>query len=133
MQQRGNNRLSVHRDDEMKHELQGMLRGDHATRAEEWRDPEPTADDDPALANGPVPPPGSADADEARDEAFRSDLARHLRRTDFPAERGTLLATLTETHAPDQLIDSVRQLPDDDRRFANVQEVTAALGRKPRA
>ncbi|WP_086871301.1 hypothetical protein [Streptomyces viridochromogenes] len=43
--QRGSDRLSVHRDDEMKHELQGLLRSGHPTRAEEWHDPEPSADD----------------------------------------------------------------------------------------
>jgi hypothetical protein len=36
-------------DDEMKHELQGMLRGNRPSRAEEWRDPEPPADDDPVV------------------------------------------------------------------------------------
>jgi hypothetical protein len=34
-------------DDEMKHGTEGMIRGNKPTRAEEWRDPEPPADDDP--------------------------------------------------------------------------------------
>src|SRR5690242_20154306 len=54
--QRGSDRLSVHRDDEMKHELQGLLRSGHPTRTEEWHDPEPFADDDPEVARGPVTP-----------------------------------------------------------------------------
>ncbi|RKN42218.1 DUF2795 domain-containing protein [Streptomyces hoynatensis] len=132
MQQRGNSRLNVHRDDEMKHELQGMLRGDHPTRAEEWNDPEPGADDDPALAEGPVPPRGSAGVQEAEDEAFRFELARHLPRTLFPAKRRTLLRALFATRAPDGLVETVRELPIN-RSFANVQEVAAALGRRPRA
>lgn len=37
--QRGSDRMSVHRDDEMKHELQGLLRSGHPTRSEEWNDP----------------------------------------------------------------------------------------------
>ena len=37
--QRGSDRLSRHRDDEMKHELQGLLRSGHPTRSEEWNDP----------------------------------------------------------------------------------------------
>lgn len=36
-------------DDNLKHEMEGMLRGNGPTRAEEWRDPEPPADDDPEL------------------------------------------------------------------------------------
>ena len=34
-------------DDELKSELDGMLKGGGPTRAEEWADPEPPADDDP--------------------------------------------------------------------------------------
>ncbi|WP_197320878.1 hypothetical protein [Saccharomonospora sp. NB11] len=42
-------------DEELKAEMQGMLKGNRPTRAEEWRDPEPPADDDPA-----APPFGSS-------------------------------------------------------------------------
>jgi hypothetical protein len=133
MQQRGSDRLNVQRDDEMKHELQGMLRGDHPTRAEEWRDPEPPAEDDPRAASGRITPRGPAGLDrEAEDEALRFDLARHVRRTAYPADRDGLLDELAESHAPDRLFEVVRELPEG-RSFANVQEVTAALGRKPRA
>jgi hypothetical protein len=41
---------SPREDDALKAELQGMLKGGGPTRAEEWRDPEPPADDDPAVA-----------------------------------------------------------------------------------
>ncbi|WP_059008937.1 DUF2795 domain-containing protein [Streptomyces specialis] len=132
MQQRGSDRLNVHRDDVMKHELQGMLRGDHPTRAEEWRDQEPPAEDDPDLVDGPVPPRGATTTEEAENEAFRFELARHLRRSVFPAERGELLSVLSETHAPDRLVETVEELPPG-HAYANVQEVADALGRKPRA
>ena len=36
-------------DDALKEEVRGMVRGTGPTRAEEWRDPEPPADDDPAV------------------------------------------------------------------------------------
>lgn len=132
MQQRGSDRLSPLRDDEMKHELEGMLRSDHATRAEEWRDPEPSAEDDPEPDLGPPPEPGSPRAREERDEEFRFDLARHLRRTVFPAAREDLLRLLDETHGPGYLTEAVRQLPPDVR-YDNVQHVARALGRQPRA
>ncbi len=132
MQQRGSGRLNAHRDDEMKHELQGMLRGDHPNRAEQWRDPEPGAEDDPALAGGPVPPRGAPTTEEAEREEFRFELARHLRRTAFPADRAELLRTLSAEYAPDDVVETVRGLPDG-RSFTNVQEVVDALGRKPEA
>ncbi len=77
--QRGSDRLSVHRDDEMKHELQGLLRSGHPTRTEEWHDPEPFADDDPEVAHGPVTP----GRDPSSLEAVRLELARTLARGDF--------------------------------------------------
>ncbi|MGP3971837.1 DUF2795 domain-containing protein [Streptomyces sp. 6N223] len=131
MQQRGSDRLNVHRDDEMKHELGDRLRAERTSRAEEWRDPEPSAEDDPELARGPVPPRGDASTREAEDEAFRFELARHLRRTVYPARRRELLRVLQEENAPDPLIEAVRGLPPTDT-YANVQAVAEALGHGPR-
>jgi hypothetical protein len=45
--ERGNAKHSPREDDERKHELSGTVRGNRPSRAEEWRDPEPPADDDP--------------------------------------------------------------------------------------
>lgn len=44
--QRGNSKHSSRKDDELKHELEGTVRGNRSSRSEEWRDPEPPADDD---------------------------------------------------------------------------------------
>ncbi len=37
---------SPREDEELKAEMQGMLKANRPSRAEEWRDPEPPADDD---------------------------------------------------------------------------------------
>ncbi|SOD58868.1 Protein of unknown function [Streptomyces zhaozhouensis] len=132
MQQRGSDQHSPRRDDEMKHELQGMLRGERPSRAEEWHDPEPAADDDPPLAGGPVRPGTGGDLGEQDDEAFRFELARYLRRTDFPAERPGVLAALDENHAPEPLIETVRAELPEEHAYRNVQEVAVALGHHPR-
>ncbi|MDX2938912.1 DUF2795 domain-containing protein [Streptomyces ipomoeae] len=105
--QRGSDRLSVHRDDEMKHELQGLLRSGHNTRVEEWHDPEPPAEDDPEVASGPVRSRGAS----ARVEALRSELARFLTRSSFPAGPTALVRVLRERHAPDTLVETVERLP----------------------
>ena len=53
--ERGNTKHGQREDDELKHELSGTLAGNRSSRAEEWRDPEPPADDDPdAPTAGPV-------------------------------------------------------------------------------
>ncbi|MGW0840595.1 DUF2795 domain-containing protein [Streptomyces sp. NPDC002787] len=105
--QRGSDRLSAHRDDEMKHELQGLLRSGHPTRTEEWHDPEPYAEDDPEVAYGPVTPSRAP----ARVEALRLELARVLGRTSFPAGSAELIRVLRGRHAPDRLVELLERLP----------------------
>jgi hypothetical protein len=123
--QRGSDRIGPARDDERKHELQGLLRSGHSTRAEEWHDPEPAADDDPVVAGGPV-------AQGAPDSvALRFELARHLTREPFPAKRGALLRAMHDHHAPDPLIGMVEELPEDGAHYRNVQDVVRALGLEP--
>ncbi|MFF8828298.1 DUF2795 domain-containing protein [Streptomyces sp. NPDC015131] len=120
--QRGSDRLSRRQDDEMKHQLKGLLRSGHPTRTEEWHDPEPVAEDDPELA----PPRAHTD----RFEALRLELGRHLARTPFPAHRGDLLRMLRERHAPDPLVERVAAL-SGDRTYRSVQDVAVALERPP--
>ncbi|MDB1089985.1 DUF2795 domain-containing protein [Streptomyces sp. ACA25] len=122
------NHLSVHRDDEVKREMQGALRGDRPTRSDEWRSPEPVSDDDRQPAWSPDPGLHT----EEQDETFRSELARHLRPSIYPAGREDLLRTLQDENAPDGLLDTVAELPREGS-YVNVQEVVTALGRKPRA
>ncbi|QOV34348.1 DUF2795 domain-containing protein [Streptomyces ferrugineus] len=121
--QRGSDRLSVHRDDEMKHELQGLLRSGHPTRTEEWHDPEPSAEDDPQVAGGPVGWPGPSAASL---ETVRLELARILGRSAFPAGPRDLISELRRGYAPDALVESLERLPRGTR-YANVQELAEAL------
>jgi len=122
--ERGSNRLSAHRDEEMKHELQGLLRSGHSTRVEEWNDPEPVADDDPPVAGGPVRP----DAGSASVAAVRLELARNLGRTSFPAGPRELVGVLRDQYASDALVEPVERLPEK-ARYANAQELAEAVVR----
>ncbi|MFY9807697.1 MAG: hypothetical protein WCB57_01455 [Pseudonocardiaceae bacterium] len=47
--QRGSDKHSARKDDALAHDVEGMIRGTGPTHAEEWKDPEPPADDDPEL------------------------------------------------------------------------------------
>jgi len=118
--QRGSDRLSVHRDEEMKHELQGLLRSGHPTRSEEWHDPEPTAEDDPEIWRGRVAP-GHASL-----ETVRLELARILGRNAFPAGPRELTRALKAKNAPDELTEAVQEL-QHSARYTNVQELAEAL------
>lgn len=119
--QRGSDRLSVHRDDEMKHELQGLLRSGHPTRTEEWHDPEPTADDDPAVWAGPVTTGGARSVADVRYE-----LGRILGRTAFPAGPAELMDVLRRRHAPDALVEPLKRLPRS-ARYASAQQLAEAV------
>ncbi|MFE9289995.1 DUF2795 domain-containing protein [Streptomyces olivaceus] len=120
--QRGSDRMSVHRDDEMKHELQGLLRSGHPTRSEEWNDPEPAAEDDPEVTYGPVTPGRGP----TYLEALRLELARNLTRGSFPASPRELGRTLRRGNAPDALVEGLGRLPHK-ARYDNVQELAVAL------
>ncbi|WP_461009912.1 DUF2795 domain-containing protein [Streptomyces capparidis] len=111
--ERGSDRLGPARDEEMKHQLQGMLRSNHSTHVEEWNDPEPPADDDPELFQ--------AVAD------VRVELARLFRRADFPADREQLVRALRERHAPDRWVELLETLPGGTR-FDRLQSVVDHLG-----
>ncbi|MCX4917960.1 DUF2795 domain-containing protein [Streptomyces sp. NBC_00687] len=120
--QRGSDRMSAHRDDEMKHELRDFLRSGHPTRTEEWQDPEPAADDDPAIAGGPVVPNTAPESLET----LHLELARFLGRTSFPAGPRALIDVLREKNAPEQLADSLERLPAEEH-YANAHELALAV------
>ncbi|MCK8437570.1 DUF2795 domain-containing protein [Streptomyces sp. D2-8] len=122
--QRGSNRLSVHRDDEMKHELQGLLRSGHPTRSEEWHDPEPAAEDDPEVAHGPVTPSRAPTSLES----VRLELARILGRRAFPASARELVRELRGHQAPDALVEALEGRPRQER-YGTVQELAETLTR----
>ncbi|MDQ1006358.1 hypothetical protein QFZ82_000843 [Streptomyces sp. V4I23] len=132
--ERGSNPVSPREDDERKHELEGYLRSGRHTHAEEAYDPEPTADDDVAVhPGGPVPPPGEAREQaeaQAGADALRLELARHLDRTVFPADRRAVLRALEESHAPEPVLEEARRLPEDGT-FHNADEIVRALGHRP--
>lgn len=47
--QRGSDKHGARKDDALARDVENMMRGTGPTHAEEWKDPEPPADDDPQL------------------------------------------------------------------------------------
>ena len=115
-------------DDALKREMRGDLQAGRATRAEEWREPQPPGEDEPeatwALAGHPGGTPPGEDWDTIE---LRSHLAQHLDRTAFPATREHLIEVLQEHQAEDQLIDLVSRLPEGTT-YASFRDVLEALG-----
>src|SRR5919204_3153930 len=96
MIERGSDKHGPRLDDAMEHEVEGLVRGDGSTHAEEWKEPEPAGEDQSAAES---------------DLELRSELAAHLRRTGFPTDVSGLLDQLIADNAPDRLRALVRRLP----------------------
>jgi hypothetical protein len=115
-------------DDALKREVRSELQAKRATRAEEWLEPEPPGEDEPeaswVLAGRPGATPPGQDWDTIE---LRSDLARHLDRTVFPATKAGLLEALAAHQAEQRLVDLLAALPDS-ATFANLGELLRALG-----
>jgi hypothetical protein len=116
-------------DDELEHETQGMVRGTHTTRAEEWRDPEPVAEGDPDVDTDPSGTmvggtPVGMDADAV---TARSELARWLDRADFPSSGADLVEAARNHRAPDAVVAELERLPAADS-YERIGDVVRALG-----
>lgn len=128
MTDQGSNKAGFARDNQLKREMQGQLKANRAVRAEEDHEPQPSGEDQPLAEPGAsVPEPAAPSGMTPEDVIVRSDLARHLDRTVFPARRAALLGSLHSHQAPDALVARVATLPPEEP-FPNVQAVVRALG-----
>ncbi|UOY00899.1 DUF2795 domain-containing protein [Blastococcus sp. PRF04-17] len=116
-------------DEELEHEIQGMLKAERATRAAEWREVEPVAEGDPHIDADPagtlvggVPVGMTEDAVVAR-----AELARWLTREPFPGTRDQLVEAARDHRAPDVVVAELEKLPEGEV-FERIGDVTRALG-----
>jgi hypothetical protein len=128
---RQSNQHGARADDALKRDTRALVQGNRGSRVEDWRDPEPSGDDEPVVdrgagtvLDGPAPrAPSRAEADE------RAELAGQLGRAIFPADKDALLRHLEDTHADDTARRQIAAL-SDSLVFDNVEEVWEALGHR---
>jgi hypothetical protein len=116
-------------DEELEHEIQGMIRGGHSTRSEEWRDPEPVAEGEPdidAVPHGTLVG-GTPVGMDAEDVEARAELARWLDRADFPSTGPDLVEAARDHRAPEAVVAELERLPDGDT-YERIGDVVRALG-----
>ncbi|MDQ4098577.1 MAG: DUF2795 domain-containing protein [Actinomycetota bacterium] len=128
--ERGSDKHAPRLDEGLKHDTQSIVQGSPVeSRAEESREQEGPGEADPTpdarLVGGLRPSNGEAPTDDELEA--RSDLARHLDPSVFPADRDALRASAERNHAPDWVLDALRALPPDDT-FPNTEAVWLALG-----
>ena len=130
MTERGSDKSGPRLDEEREKEAEPMERGAPVqSRAEEFREMEGPSDDEPtpdARLHGDrgMVPEGELGPDELE---VRSDIARHLDPSIFPANRDGLLRNAGDNNAPEGILSQLARLPDDTT-FENVQAVWKALG-----
>jgi hypothetical protein len=125
--ERGSDKHSSMVDEALKHETASIVQGDKEARSDEFREQEGPAEGEPTpdarlRGGGEIPGVGLS----LDDIEGRSELARFLEHRQFPARPEELAAHARERHAPDGVVDQLRQAPD--RLYENVAEVWAALG-----
>jgi len=116
-------------DDDLEHEMQGMIRSERQTRSEEWREVEPSAEGDPDVDTDPggtlvggTPVGMDADAVESR-----AELARWLDRADFPSSGSDLVEAARDHRAPDAVVAELQRLPEG-QTYERIGDVVRALG-----
>lgn len=125
---KGQERHGPRLDDQLKHESEAMVRSNRGSRVEDWRDPEPVADDQPVVERDLEDVESEEPREFSRRAAeHRSELAGALTRAVFPADRAKLLEHAQEQFGPDRVLRILEALPDD-AVFANVEEVWEASG-----
>jgi hypothetical protein len=116
-------------DEELEHEVQGMLKAERATRAEEWREVEPVAEGDPDVDADPAGTlvggtPVGMDADAV---VARAELARWLDRADYPNDGPGLVEAARDHRAPDAVVAELERLPAEET-YERIGDVVRALG-----
>jgi hypothetical protein len=126
---RGNSKHGRILDEQMRQEVRGIMQGAVDPRVEEGRDPEYAGEDQPNVTwQGDGTRTGGAPIGMTPDEVEeRSRLGRYIPRSKLPGTRDDFLVGASELQAPDDIIESLKQLPATET-YATVSEIWAALG-----
>jgi hypothetical protein len=116
-------------DDALEHETEGLVRSGHSTHAEEWKDPEPSGEDQPDADLDPdgTLVGGTPTGMTPEDVEGRAELASYIGKDAYPLVRAQVIDLVVERHAPDRVIDLVKNLPSD-RQFHNINQIWTAVG-----
>ena len=128
--ERGSDKHSPRLDDVIKHDPTSLESGPHVDSITgEGREPEvpgPDEHDSTSRFSGGHDPAAGTDVLTHDEVEARSELARHLQRSVFPADREALIASARELDAPPSLIQQLAGLPDGT--FEHLEAVWEALG-----
>jgi Protein of unknown function (DUF2795) len=120
-------------DEEMSHEVRGVLQGTAGARAEEWKLAEPPGEDQPEATTVPegeyrAGSPGGVGHGVGREEKEQlSRLGRYIGLSALPGDRQRLRRSAEDLEAPDDILSELDELPPNVT-FRTVADVWRALG-----
>ncbi|WP_435244790.1 DUF2795 domain-containing protein [Streptomyces sioyaensis] len=125
----GTDKTGPARDDVMKRQLRGQLTAERSLWLEEEHELQPAGEDQPVAAWSPESDfrGGTPRGMTEEDVGLRSEFARHLGRSLYPADRNAIIETLRRNNAPERLVTMAERLPAHER-FGNVQSIAEAVG-----
>ena len=127
--ERGSDKHGSRLDEDLKQATRSVVQGSTEARADENREQEGPADGEPTpdarVAGGLRQSDGAFPTDDELEA--RTDLARHLDPSVFPADRGTLVTSAQRNFAPDWVVEALGALSPDET-YANTEAVWEALG-----
>ena len=129
--ERGSDKHAPRLDENLKVDTRSLVQGAPVeSRADEAREQEGPGDDDP-VPDARLSGERGLDVDDRmltyEEIEARSELARHLETSVFPADRELLLESARRTQAPPRVLDQLSRLPEDTT-FTHTQAVWEALG-----
>ncbi|MFL6239125.1 MAG: DUF2795 domain-containing protein [Actinomycetes bacterium] len=127
--ERGSDKVSRRLDEQMQHETEGLVRSGRSTHAEEWKDPEPSGEDQPDADRSPdgTLVGGIPDGMTPDDIEGRAELAGYIGKEAYPLVRAQVIDLVIENNAPDRVVNLVKNLPSD-RQFENINDIWTAVG-----
>jgi hypothetical protein len=130
---RGSNKHSPRVDDQMAEEVRGIVQGVAGGRAEEWKMPEPSGEDQPEVSEIPDEEedygrgePAGVGNPEA--EAL-SRFGTYIGRSALPGDREALIRSARDLDAPDDILEALSRLPEDTT-YQTVTEAWQATRRR---
>lgn len=126
--ERGSDKHSPMVDDQLKHETEGLVRAGRSTHAEEWKEAEPSGEDQPDADLDPsgTLTGGTPNGMDPDDVEGRAELAGFIGKA-YPMVREQILDLVIDRQAPTRVVDLVRRLPAG-REFENINDVWTAVG-----
>ncbi|TSB24534.1 DUF2795 domain-containing protein [Streptomyces sp. NBC_01525] len=125
----GADKIGPARDEMMKKALRAEMTTDRSLRAAEERELQPAGEDQPEVAQAPdrVFRGGTPQGMTEEDVGIRSELARHLGRSIYPADKPSVIDKLRRDNAPDRLVSLAEKLPPEGT-YPNMQSIAQSLG-----